>query len=155
MTTTRRGWRAALDSSLLFAIVVCGAVTALLTATPAAAVVGDRTMAVASPAPGATFVPLRTDARLVDQGSRASYVVESNAVAPFESGVRLTGTSESTPRDSAEEDDDDNDDDDDCLERSLSHIPAPGLEIQSLTRIDRDPTVSLESDGHSLRAPPQ
>jgi len=76
-------------------------------------------------------------------------------VAPFESGVRLTGTSESTPRDSAEEDDDDNDDDDDCLERSLSHIPAPGLEIQSLTRIDRDPTVSLESDGHSLRAPPQ
>jgi len=139
VTTTRRGWRAALDSSLLFAIVVCGAVTALLTATPA---------------PGATFVPLRTDARLVDQGSRA-YVVESNAVAPFESGVRLTGTSESTPRDSAEEDDDDNDDDDDCLERSLSHIPAPGLEIQSLTRIDRDPTVSLESDGHSLRAPPQ
>jgi hypothetical protein len=129
VTTTRRGWRAALDSSLLF--VVCGSVTALLTAAPAAAVVAGRTMAVASP------------------------VVESRAVAPFESNAWLTDTSESTPRDSAEEADDDNDDDDDVLEHSLSQIPARGLETWLLTRTDRDPSVSLESDGHSLRAPPR
>ena len=136
MTTTRRGWRAALDSSLLFAVVVCGSVTGLLTAAPAAAAVGGgRTLAVASPAPD-------------------SHVVESRAVAPFESDAWLTDTSESTPRDSAE-DDDDKDDDDDALEHSPSHISSRGLETWLLTRTDRDPSVSLESDGHSLRAPPQ
>ena len=135
MTTTRRGWRAALDSSLLFAVVVCGSVTALLTAAPAAAVGAGRTMAVVSPAPG-------------------SDVVGSRAAAPFESHAWLTNASKSTPQDSAEEDDDDNDDDD-ALEHSLSHIPARGLETGSLTWTDRDPSVSLESDGHSLRAPPQ
>ena len=138
MTTTRRGWRAALDSSLLFAVVVCGSVTGLLTAAPAAAAVrGGRTLAVAALAP-------------------ESHVVESRAVAPFESDAWLTDTSESTPRDSAEEDDDDNDDDDDdALEHSLSPIPACGLKTSLLTRTDRDPSLSLESDGHSLRAPPQ
>jgi len=154
VTTTRRGWRAALDSSLLFAAVVCGSVTALLAATPAASVIGDRPMAVASTGSGATFVALRIDARLVDPRSPESSVVESGAVAHFDSGVRFTSSSESSPRDSAEEDDDDNDDDD-GLEHSLSHIPARGLWTGRLTRTDRDPSVSLESDGHSLRAPPR
>jgi hypothetical protein len=135
VTTTRRGWRAALDSSLLFAVVVCGSVM-LLTATPAAAVVAGRTNAVASHAP-------------------ESEVVESQAVAPFESNAWVTDTRESTPRDSAEEDDDSDDDDDDVLEHSLSHILARGLETWLLTRTDRNPSISLESDGHSLRAPPQ
>jgi hypothetical protein len=134
VTTTRRGWRAALDSSLLVAVVVCGSVTALLP-TPAAALVAGRTNAVASHAP-------------------ESALVESRAVAPFESNAWLTDTRESTPRDSAE-DDDDNNDDDDVLEHSISHIAARGLETWLLTRTDRDPSISLESDGHSLRAPPQ
>ena len=133
MTTTRRGWRAALDSSLLFAAVVCGSVTALLAATPAAPVGAGR-QAVASPVPGS--------------------MSSSRAVAPFDR-TWLTNASKSTPRDSAEVDDDDDNDDDDAVEHSLSHIPARGLWTGSLTRTDRDPPVSLESDGHSLRAPPQ
>ena len=150
MTTTRRGWREALDSSLLLALVVCGSVTALLTASPAASVVGDRPMAVASTGSGATFVALRTG--VFGKGSLESCVVETHAVAPFASGLWSTGTSESIARDAV---DDDDDDDDDGLEHRPSRAPGLGIETGLLNRIEQDPSVSLRSDGHSLRAPPQ
>ena len=150
VTTTRRGWRAALDSSLLLALVVCGSVTALLTASPAAPVVGDRTMAVASAGSAATFVARRTG--VVGKGSLESWFVEANAVAPFASGRWSTGTSEPIARDVA---DDDDDDDDDGLEHRPSRAPGLGIKTGLLNRLEQDPSVSLESDGHSLRAPPQ
>ncbi len=150
MTTTQRGWRAALDSSLLLALVVCGSVTALLTASPAASVVGDRPMAGASIGSGATFVALRTG--VFGKGSLESCVVETHAVAPFASGLWSTGTAEPIAQDVA---DDDDDDDDDGPEHRPSRAPGLGTETGPLNRLERDPSVSLESDGHSLRAPPQ
>jgi hypothetical protein len=149
VTTTRRGWRVALESPLLRTVVVCGSLSVLLTATPAASVIAGRTMAVASAEPGALCVAPRTDAPAVDTGE--SRVVETNAAAPFGSRLWWTGTSESIPRDAAEEDDND---DDDAL-HSLSSDRAHSLEIRRLSQLELDPSISLESDGHSLRAPPQ
>ena len=151
MTTTRRGWRVALDSLLLRTVVVCGSLSVLLSATPAASVVAGWEMAVASAGSGAaSAAPQPGD--VVDKSAPEASFVEARRVAPSESGATFTGTSESIPRGSAEENDDDDDDD---LEHLLSRIPAGGIELGLLTRLERDPSVSLESDGHSLRAPPQ
>ena len=152
-TSPRRGWRAALDSPLLRTVVVCGSLSVLLTATPAASVVAGRDMAIASAGSGAAF-PATQPGDVVDKSAPEASFVEARSVAPSESGATLTGTSESIPRDSAEADEDD-DDDDDSLEYSLARVLERGIETGDLTRIDLDPSVSLESDGHSLRAPPQ
>jgi hypothetical protein len=159
LTTTRRGWRSALDSSLLFAVVVCGSASALLAAAPAAAVVAGRVPAVASIGPGAALVaPGPGGAGAVDKGSTETSIVAAGTVALSEPGPRLTWTSESILRDSADDDDDDDNgdnDDDGALEHSPAPAPARGIETRHLTDIDLDPSLFLESDGHSLRAPPQ
>ena len=152
MTTTRRGWRAALDSPFLRTVVVCGSLSMLLSATPAAAVVAGRDVTVASASSGAAFEASRPG-DVVDEGSLETSFVEDGAVAPSTSGGTLTGTSEWIPREAAEEDGDDNDDD--GLEHWLSRGPLRALEPRELTRLEVDPSISLESDGHSLRAPPQ
>ena len=153
MTTTRRGWREALDSLLLRTVVACGSLAVLLPATPAASVVAGRDMAVASAGSGAAFVaPQPGD--VVDKGSPEACFVEARSFATSKSGGTLTGTLESIPRDSAEDDDDD-DDDDDGLEDQLSHGSVHALETRELPRLELNPSISLESDGHSLRAPPQ
>jgi len=151
VTTTRRGWRGALDSSLLFAVVVCGSASALLTAAPAD--IAGRSMAAVSAEPCATLVAPLTDAPVAGTGSPESGVVEANAVAPFEPGAWSTGASESMPRDSA--DDDDDDEDDGALEHRLCSGRAHSLETRALTHLELNLSISLESDGHSLRAPPR
>jgi hypothetical protein len=157
VTTTRRGWRAALDSSLLFAVVVCGSMAGLLAASPAASVVAGRGTVVASIGSSAAFVAPGPDRGMVDKGSPAPRVVATadGAVAQTPSTGWLSATSEGTPRDSAEGDDDDDNDDDDALEHALAPVPARGGATRHLTDIDLDPSLCLESDGHSLRAPPQ
>jgi hypothetical protein len=154
VTTTRRGWRAALDSSLLLAVVVCGGASALLAAAPAAAVVAGRGPAVASIGPAAALVAAGTHRAVVDKGSPRSCAVAvaaaALAVAPAPSTGWSSPTSENAPRDSAEDDEDD-----EALEHTLTAVAARGVETRRLTHIEPDPSLSLESDGHSLRAPPR
>jgi hypothetical protein len=150
VTTTRRGWRGALDSSLLFAVVVCGSASALLSAAPAD--IAGRSLAAASAEARATFVAPLTAAPVASTGSPESAVVDANAVAPFEPGAWSTGASESMPRDSA---DDDDDEDDGALEHRLCSGRAHSLETRALTHLELNLSISLESDGHSLRAPPR
>jgi hypothetical protein len=155
VTTTRRGWRSALDSSLLFTVIVCGSVS-LLAAVPAAASVVGRAPAVASIGSGAASVAPGAARGVVDKGSPAScgVAVAARAVTAPSSADWLSERSEGTPRDSAEDDDADASDDD-AMEQLIAILPARGVEARQLTHIDSDPSVSLESDGHSLRAPPQ
>lgn len=153
LTTTRRGWRAALDSPLLRTVAIGGSLSVLLSATPAAAGLAGRAMTVASAGSGAAFVaPQPGD--VVNEGSPETRIVEAGTLAPPESGGKFTATSEGIPRDSAEDDDDD-DNDDDGLEDQLSHGSVHALETRELPRLELNPSISLESDGHSLRAPPQ
>ena len=143
----------ALDSLLLRTVVVCGGLSVLLTAAPAAASVAGRDMAVASAGSGAAFMaPLPED--VAGHGSPERSIVEAGASTPSESRRTLTGTPGWTPRDSAEDDDDD-DNDDGGLEHRLPDRPARILEARRLVHLESIPSASLESDGHSLRAPPQ
>jgi hypothetical protein len=134
---------------------VFSSLSVLLTATPAAALAAGREMTGASAGSAAAFVA-PPPADVVDNGSQKTCIIEAVTGAPSESGGKFTATSEWIPRDSAEEDDDGNDDGDgDALEHSPSSGRAHGLESRQLTRIEADPSISLEADGHSLRAPPQ
>jgi hypothetical protein len=150
VTTTRRGWRVALDSLLLRTVVACGSLSVLLSATPAAAGLAGREMTVASAGSGAAFVAPGLG-NVVDEGSPETCIVEAGTLAPQESGGKFTGTCESIPRDSA----DDDDDDDDGFDDLLSHGSVHALGTRELPRLELNPSISLESDGHSLRAPPQ
>jgi hypothetical protein len=156
VTTTRRGWRAALDSSLLLAVVVCASASALAAAAPAAAVVAGRAPAAVAPAgPAAALVAAGPHRAVVDKGSPWISIIAlaALAVAPAPSTGWSSRTFENAPRDSAENDDDD--DDDEALEHALTPVAARGVETRRLTHIEPDPSLSLESDGHSLRAPPR
>ena len=154
MTTTRRGWRAALDSPLLRTVVVCGSLSVLLSATPGASVVGGQDVAVAPATCAAGFAAGRPDVDVVDKGSRETCIVEGATVAWCELESASTRQLEAIAADSAE-DNDKNLVDDDRLEPSIPLAGADGVDTRHLTHLDADPSISLESDGHSLRAPPQ
>ena len=150
MTTTRRGWRVALDSLSLHAVIACGSLSVLLLATPATAVAAGREMTVAAAGSRGAFVA-SPPGDVGDTVSQDTSAVAAGSFAPSESGGTFTGTSASIPRDSAEDDDDSDGD-------GLEHGPSSGwvraLETR-LPHIEVKSSVSRESDGHSLRAPPR
>ena len=152
MTTTRRGWRAALDSPLLRTVVVCGSLSMLLWATPAASVVAGQDMAVASATSAAGFVAGRPGVQVVDKGSQETCIAEAVTVALRVPVNSFTLQFEAIAPDSV---DDDKALNDERLERSTPLAAAIGVDTRHLTHLDADPLIPLESDGHSLRAPPR
>ena len=145
MTTTRRGWRATFDSPLLRTVVVCASLS-VLSATSAASVEAG-----ASATSAARCVAGRPGVTVVDEGSRETCIAQAITVA-----LRISVNSsilqvEAAAPDSA---DDHKQLDDHRLVRSTSFAAALGVDTRHMTRVNADPLVSLESDGHSLRAPP-
>ena len=152
MTTTRRGWRAALDSPLLRTVVVCGSLSVLLSATSAASVEAGQDMAVASATSAAGCVAGRPGVKVVDKGSQETCIAEAITVALRVSDPSSALQFEAIAPDSA---DDDKVLDDHRLERSTPLAAAIGVDTRHLTRLGAAPSLSLESEGHSLRAPPR